>query len=186
MSSIRLVPTRPRGSALTVDLVGDDVLTGGAGGWQDLERPLRRAAIEYVGTPGYIYELPLLFNGVEALPGVDVLVDGGCREIMRWGNRNRDTGQPQVLRLDGAVLKAPPSCRWVIDSIGWGESWRNSNGGRIQQFFMLTLKEFVEAEVLKSPAKASRDRRRGNGRNNSSTVGQTPGDFGYGTPDPGA
>lgn len=161
MSAIRLVPTRPTGSPLTAYLVGDDVLTGGAGGWQDLERPLRRAAIEYVGTPGYLYELPLLFNGVEARPGVDYVVESGCREVTRWGNRNRTTDQPQVLRLDSPILKAPPSCRWVIDSIAWGESWRNASGRRIQQYFTLTLKEYVEAEVLRSPAKASRNRRRG-------------------------
>lgn len=160
MSTVRLIPTRPRGSLLETYLVGEDVLSGGVGGWQDLERPLRRTAIEYVGTPGFVYELPLMFNGVEFLPGRDLHVESACVELMRWGNRNRKTGHPQVLRLEGVAIKSPPRVRWVIDSIAWGESWRGEDGKRIQQYVTVTLREFVEAEVLRSPAKASRDRKR--------------------------
>lgn len=192
MSTIRLIPTRPTGSPLLTYLVGDDVLSGGVGGWQDLERPLRRAAIEYVGTPGFVYELPLLFNGVEFFPGRDLHVEAACIELMRWGNRNPKTGRPQVLRLEGAALKSPPRVRWVIEALSWGESWRDVNGRRIQQYVTVTLREFVEAEVLRSPAKASRERRnRGGGRNGDSGYDPTgaPGGpdnpYGYGTPDPG-
>ncbi len=158
-TQVLIKPTRPVSPGLRFDLVGDDELTGGAGGWQDIARPRRRTAVEWVGTPAYTYVLPLMIDGIETSPGGNTVVESAIKTLTSWGTPTSKTGQPPVVRLAGP-LRAPDSLRWVIDDITWGEQIRNNAGRRIQQQVTVTLKEFVEPTLMKGPAARARNRKK--------------------------
>lgn len=149
-------PRRRADSELTFELLGDPEVTGGAGGWEDVPRPRRRTATEWVGTPPLAQVLPLLLDGTEVGPGIDVSVESQCRRLLAWANPHKGD-DPPALRLAGPV--AHTGVRWVIGDIGWGPALRDVAGRRIQQEVTLTLLEYVEAKVARGPAAASRKRR---------------------------
>jgi hypothetical protein len=152
---VTITPVTPKGPALRFDLVDEDTLSGGAGGWEDLARPRRRAATEWTGTPLYTYVLPLLLSGMEHQVGVDKPIESEIRALTSWGHRTHKTGEPPILRISGPI-RVPTSLRWVIADTAWGQQTRNRDGRRIQQYVTLTLKEHVEAVILKGPASKSK------------------------------
>ena len=176
--SVRIKAVRPAGGSITLDLAGDDQLTGGVSNWTTVDRPRRRQAVEWAGVTGFTYVLPLVLNGVDAgggstsyngevghivqrpgpvhQGGRDVVVEPDIQQLLKWASKaTKKTGQPVVVRLAGP-LKAPDSVRWVISSLDWGAQIRNRSGRRIQQYVTVTLVEWVDADVKRSPAKKSR------------------------------
>lgn len=149
------------GATLTADLFDDDSTSGGYGGWASLDRPRDTSAATWTGTPALTYTLPLIFDGIEASPGVDVSVEQACRALEAWG-RGDKIAPPPVLQVFGEVLVSPTS-QWVLQDLAWGVRERNAAGERIQQAVTLTLLEFDAPVVLKSPAKKSRKGKGGKG-----------------------
>ena len=157
---VTLQPVLPPEPPIRLDLVGDDVLTGGVGQWSTLNRPLRRDEIEFAGVTGFTYVLPLLLDGMEARRGVDESVERYCRILHDWASVVRkQTGQPTVLRATGP-LQTDKTVRWVISDLAWGAKVRDDRTGeRIQQHVTVTLTEYQTAAVRKTSAKKSRDRK---------------------------
>lgn len=158
---VLLQPVRPKMPGLLAYLDGEEQIAGGVGGWSDVSRPRRVAAVEYVGTPAYERTIPLLITGAEAEPGVDLSVEDQCRLLFSMGRRTKKTGEPPLLQVLGAglVLKSA-GARWVITGIQLGAAIRNDGGRRVQQEVTVTLKQHVDADVQRRPAKAARDRKR--------------------------
>lgn len=157
--TVLLKPVQPVRDGLRLALVGEDKLSGGVAAWGTLDRPRRRSAVEWTGTSGFTYVLPLLLDGMETTPGRDTSVEAACRTLMSWGaEATKATRQPVVLKATGP-LQTPENIRWVISGIDWGTKFRNAAGQRVQQYAAVTLTEYVAASVRHSPAKASRDRK---------------------------
>jgi hypothetical protein len=148
--TVLLKPTSPPGPGIRFELTGDDTLTGGAGGWNDVARPRRRAALEWVGTPAYQLILPLLLDGMETTIGHDTVIEPQCRQVAAWATKDEKTGRPTILKATGPI-RVGEQKRWVIQDITWEGQVRNKKGRRIQQHLTVTLKEYIEATVLKSP-----------------------------------
>jgi hypothetical protein len=147
----------PRDDSLSFDLVGDDEVSDGVGGWEDLARPRRKSAVEWVGTPAMTLVLPLLIDGTERAVGVDAVIEWKCARLFSWGRKTKKTGLPVVLRATGPI-RCTAQQRWVINGLSWGGQIRNADGRRVQQYVTVTLKEYIEAAVLKGPAARARDR----------------------------
>lgn len=155
---VALTPVSPARDGIRLDLVGDDTLTGGVGAWATVNRPRHRDAVEWTGTSGYTYVLPLLLDGTEISVGVDRTVEAECRTLIDWAAKpTKATSQPVVLVATGP-LKTAPTTRWVITDLAWGGQIRNANGKRVQQYVTVTLTEHLSATVRKSPAKKVRDK----------------------------
>lgn len=146
--------------AVVLDLVGDPTVSGGVGGWSEIPRPRRTTALEWTGTPSRTQVLPVLLDGLEAGGiGVDRSVEPQVRKIEAWSTPNAATGdEPPPLQLAGPVRTAG---LWVLQDIGWGAVYRNARGDRVQAFLTLTLMEFVTPQLLRSPAKKVRRKRKG-------------------------
>lgn len=159
MTRVLLKPVQPARDGLRLDLVGDDQLSGGVAAWGTIERPRRRTAVEWTGTSGLTYVLPLLLDGMETTRGHDTSVETQCRLLQDWASEpTKATAQPVVLRATGP-LQTGPNVRWVISNLEWGAKSRNAAGKRVQQYVTVTLTQHVEATVRRSPAKQSRNRK---------------------------
>lgn len=158
---VRIRAVNPDRPPITLHLVGPDQLTGGVGAWETLSRPRRRDAVEWTGTTAFTYVLPLLLDGMEHRPGVDISVEADCWALLDWASEaTKKTDQPCIVKISGP-LQPPAGIRWVITGIEWGDKVRNRAGRRVQQYVTLTLRQYVEAAVLKGPAAKSKHHRGG-------------------------
>lgn len=154
---VTLTPVSPAKPGMVLHLVGDDDLRGGTGAWNTVNRPRRRDALEWSGTRGFTYVLPLLLDGTEISRGVDAPVEEDCRRLLAWSaEATKATGEPVVLVATGP-LKTNPTVRWVITDLTWGGQIRNTAGKRVQQYVTVSLTEHLAPTVRKSPAKKVRD-----------------------------
>lgn len=155
--SVTLTPVEPFDIGMNLKLVGEDQLGGGVGRWTVINRPRRRDALEWSGTSGLTYVLPLLLDGVEVSVGRDRPVESECARLVSWAaDPTKATHQPTILTAVGP-LKTPPSVRWVVTDLAWGAQIRGTDGRRVQQYVTVTLTEYAAATVRKSPAKRVRD-----------------------------
>lgn len=143
---------RPR---LVFEQLGDDILSGGHGGWEVLDRPGRVAMTAWAGTPGVSWTLPLSLDGFTAGGSVERDVE----VLERWG-LPADDGEPPTLNVQAAVGRGKATARWVIATIEWGDQIRNDAGERVRQDITLTLLEHVPGQVLKGPAAKSRGKKK--------------------------
>ncbi len=152
MSTVTL---RAAGSPQTVvaEQLGDDSLTGGVGGWEQMPRPHRSTATAWTGTPALVWELQLNLDGGPT----DLSIERQCTRLESWGRPGKDDDEPPALVVTAPAGRAPATARWVIDAIVWGEQTRNDAGDRIQQEVSLTLLEYVPGPVLKGPAAKARN-----------------------------
>lgn len=143
-----------RQAKVKTEEVDDDSVSGGIGGWEQLPRPRRTAALAWVGTPGLTWVLPVLLDGFDTGRSVE----SDCERLTSWGLPGNDD-TPPILVVDAPAGRAPADSRWVLDSIEWGEQARNAAGDRIQQYATLTFLEYIPGQVLKGPAAKSRGKR---------------------------
>lgn len=158
MSDVTIRPVTPTGPAVRFDLIGDDILSGQAGGWESLPRARRTAAAGWVGTPETTYELTVMLDGLGNGRTSDRSVERECRLVDSWGLPTKKTDEPPILSITGLVLVAPRT-RWVLQSIALGERIRSARGFRVQQTMTLGFLQYVEPTLVKSPAKRVRDRK---------------------------
>lgn len=157
-SRVLIYPVSPFDLGISFELVGDDDPQEGTGAWQDVPRPRRRTAIEWTGEPSATYVLPLMLDGIDRpRRGQSTPVESDIRKLRSWRQKSAKTGQPPVLRVQGP-LHFPTTMRWVLDGLAWGEKQRDASGRRVQQLVTVTLREYVEPTVVKSPAKKVRGR----------------------------
>lgn len=150
--TIRAVGSR---DTVTGDQDGDDTVSGGIGGWEQRQRPRRPTMLSWTGTPGVVWQLPVLLG-----PDADSSIEPDCRLLQSWGVPGKDDDQPPTLLVDAPAGRAPDGAKWVLQDLEWGEQTRNDRGRRIQQEVTLTLLEYVPGQVLKGPAARTRDKNR--------------------------
>jgi hypothetical protein len=154
VSQVIIRQVDPAGPSVVCELADDDDLSGGVGGWVSLDRPRDTAAAAWVGTPEQTYTLPLLLDGMDVRPGVDVPVEADCAQLTAWGKGDEATSPP-VLQVLGPVLVGRTD-RWVLQGLAWGARERDDAERRIQQYVTLTLLEHRTPVLLKNPAKKAR------------------------------
>lgn len=153
---VTLTPVNPARPGMTLDLVANDDLRGGTGVWTTVNRPRRRDAIEWVGTSGFTYVLPLLLDGTEVLVGYDRPVEADCRRLLAWSAEPTKASDEPVILVATGPLRTPPNVRWVITDLAWGGQIRNEKGRRVQQYVTVTLTQHTAPSVRKSPAQKVR------------------------------
>lgn len=147
-----------KAATLRCDLLGDDQVSGGVGGWEEVEygKKNRRQGLAYKGAPAYSVTLPLGFDGISS--GRATSVEDKCRRLVELGQGSGKKGsRPPKIRIEGLV-RVPGHVEWVIDSITWGTQIRNGAGQRVQQQFELTLIQYRRVRrAKKSPARDARE-----------------------------
>lgn len=141
---VRLRASTRNAPRLRFKLIGDDQLSGGVGGWEQVDRKLRRPAIVWTKTPLRVYKLPLRLDGFTATSQVSV--EQECRVLMGWGqltHTRKGTKRPPTIALSGNV-RVPLSLRWVITGLDWGDYLTSNSGRRIRQDVTVTLTEYID------------------------------------------
>jgi hypothetical protein len=156
--SIVLTPVSPAGPSLVFGEADFEKLSGGAGGWETLDRPRRAAAVGWTGTPALTLELPLVLDGMEAGGrGIDRSVEPQRNLLNSWGVANRSTGEPVVLAVRG-YRTVSPSARWVVQGIEWGEYITGAGGVIVQAFVTVSLQHYLAPELVRGPAAKARSK----------------------------
>lgn len=154
---VTLTPVAPAGPGLRVHLQGESELSGGVGGWSTVDRPRRRAAAEWSGTPLWQLKVPLRLDGMDYRGGASLIsVEPEVERLISWGTKQDATGEPVVLLADGPLKIPARNPAWVIQDVAWGKEWRRPDRHRIAQEITLTLLEHAVAEVLLGPAARAR------------------------------
>lgn len=124
-------------------------ISGGYGGWQEVERPKKMPLTEWQGSPPYRMEVDLLIDGWAA----GTSVEAGVAILERMGRDPGGDAPPPFLRIRlPSGSPRSPKIAWVIENLEWGDSLRLRNGKRTRQAVTVTLLQFVDDEQL-SPAK---------------------------------
>jgi nucleoid-associated protein YgaU len=129
-------------------------VTAGYGGWDEVQRPRRTAAITWTGTPVRRMDLAVLIDSFAA--GTSVEADIAQLERLA---RPRPGGSPPSLTLDAAGGHIPyRGLTWVADSIAWGDAEMNTAGNRTRQAATLSLVEYATDKLVveRAPANARR------------------------------
>jgi len=150
---VRFVSTAPPHDTGAV-LLGDQspTLSGGLGGWTEVDRPKRTSITEWQGRKPYRMSIPVLFdayasNGaMEAGDRIENRI--AALEAMATPLTQADKdplGPPPIVRVEGAIPHN--NLQWVIDSIDWGDSeWVVGAGPieeRVRQAATVSLIEYV-------------------------------------------
>lgn len=140
---VRMKSSLRNSPRLSFKLIGDDELTGDAGGWEQVERKLRRPGIIWTKQPLRVYRLPLRLDGFG--PTESQSIETQIRTLTTWCRPSSIGGGivfPPSIKLSGNV-RVPLSVRWVITDIKWGDFLTNDNGRRFRQDVTITLTEYV-------------------------------------------
>lgn len=157
--SLTITPVDPPGGPLVIGLDdGQPQPSAGEGGWTEIARPRRRAAMEWTGHAAYRLTVSLLLDrGGAEDTGDDV--EGDCEALRGLGLQVPGGHQPPVLTLAGPLYI--PAERWVIQSIEWGAYLRRRDDGlRVRQAVSVEFWEHEAADlvVALSPAQAASQR----------------------------
>ena len=155
-TDVRLTQVLPRGPTITCLLKETSTYgpssAGASGGLQQVERPLRKAAVQWYDAPIWELSLPLI---LENESGGNV--ESECLILEGWIDNTPGATQLQVLQISGPV----PGRRryWMCQNVSFTDAIRAGDGSRIQQSFTLTLWEYspllASALVQASPAQRS-------------------------------
>lgn len=122
------------------------VLSGGVGGWQEIEHPKRPSSVEYGGQPLQTLTIEALFDGWRQ----QASVEEPLRILNVWGRIPPGRREPAVLQFEYANHA---NQRWVLQDLDLGESLRREDGSRVRQYLTITLLEYRDAQVFLSPVK---------------------------------
>jgi hypothetical protein len=152
LNRVRIQKVTGNGS-VGCDLVGDDTITGGVGGWEQRSRARRTPKTVWNETPGLTWQVPVLFDGGDDGRSVEAV----CRRLEAWGVPGNNDDTPPILTVDAPAGRQPAGLRWVLQDLAWGDQERNDDGERTQQYATLTFLQYVPGKVAKGPAGKSRD-----------------------------
>jgi hypothetical protein len=139
---VRLIPDR--GSDLTLILMGPPDRSGGVGGFEAVERSLRRPAKWWKASPDDTISLDCL---------IDLYAIGGP-SVERRLRVLRDMGQPggeeepPTIRLDGDVWEHDKTITWVIDAVTLAERLWNGDGTLRRQAVKVDLSRFEAVDEI--------------------------------------
>lgn len=171
MALVTLTPVDPRGKPLTVELTDRVQVSGGVGGWETSDRPRLTQVMEWAGTPLRTLAVPIGLSGMADAPGErDTDVETTMTQVEALGRPTKATGQPPVLTVAGPFRHL--GLRYVVVALEWDEDTyiAGAHGKRLQQFGILTLQQYVAADVLVTPTKKARKKTKKGKRARTVTV----------------
>jgi hypothetical protein len=150
-----------RGSDLTMILAGPPDRGGGVGGFEAVDRSLRRPAKFWKGTPDDTISLDCIID-LDAIGGPSV--ERRLRVLRDMGQPG-DEDEPPTIALDGDVWEEDKAIDWVMSNWTLGERLWNPDGTLRRQAVKVDLERFegvseIKAIRVKSTRDAKRRRRR--------------------------
>jgi len=126
-------------------LMGEDTprITGGYGGWEVVDRPRKRAMIEYKGIEPVELELEIVFDAW----GEDVSITNVDTALANLESMTAPTGKnlpPPLVYIECKSVPKPKAVPWVISNITWGTTIRNTEGETKRQTAQIT---FMQADA---------------------------------------
>lgn len=140
------------GEQLTA-LLGDGkvTITGGYGGWEQIDRPRKKSITSWQGTPPFTMTVPVRFEGF--IDGLSV--EDEIAALEQFGRRGQGDSEPPVVRvqLPGGVPRSP-KVDWVVENIEWDADVeeRGPRGHRTRAAATITLLEHVADELIRESA----------------------------------
>lgn len=138
-------------------LLGEDVprIVGGYGGWDTIDRPRKRGAVEYAGPGPLQLQLEIVLDAW----GWDVLKDNVNTDLLALESMSKPSGAnkpPPTVTVTGKAIPQDKSMPWVIDNITWGTTILGTEGQVLRQTAQLDLLQADVAEHMRelSPTKA--------------------------------
>lgn len=151
------------------------VVDDGYGGWETVDRPHRKQALNWKGRPRATMTLAIVLNGFATgskvlvpTPGTyghkvkhinvrqDESVEADIRQLEKFAQpqlnkHNVIVGPPLPIKVNGGGalphdLDNASHLRWVISEITWGQALWSDNGDRIRQEATLNMYEWDLAE----------------------------------------
>lgn len=160
----KLRQVSPKGSTLVFGINPESVVvSGGTGGWERIQRPRRRTALEWNGTPERVITFTLILDGWP-----DRSVEADIRTLEEMSHPRAPRKPPPELELDFGRMGG--RARWVIDDLSWGDELRDAQLNRIRQDVTITLVEYIEATITLSPVERHNSKK-GSGGSGSSGSG---------------
>lgn len=123
--------------------------SGGYGGWQIVQRPLKPSLTNWTGRDPFGLSMPImLYNG------------GDSVEPERRALEQLATGTPpEIVDLQGQALPVPAqaSGKWVINDLVWGEEVRRkSDFSLTRKLVTVTLLEHITDTILRTSSASTR------------------------------
>ena len=149
----------PDHKSAVVALMGTDVprITGGYGGWKQIDKPRKRSVIEYQGIAPLEMQLELIFDAW----GEDAKITNVDTDLVELEAMTEPLGlnqPPPKVFIEGKAIPRDRSTPWVITSITWGTTIRNTEGETKRQTLQLTLLSADAIEHSRSAPKPTRAR----------------------------
>ena len=158
---VHLTPSR--GSDLTLILNAPPDRTGGVGGFEAVDRALRRPAKYWKSTPDDTMSLDCLLD-IDAIGGPSI--ERRLRVLRDMGQPG-DEDEPPTIKVDGDIWSEDQAITWVMASGGMtlGDRLWNPDGTLRRQQVKIDLERYdgvseIEAIRVKSTRDAKRRRRR--------------------------
>ena len=146
------------GKQVTVPLGPSNPKIEGVGGWEEINRPLRKAATEWTGQPLLKVTCELLFNGWATDESQQA--EYNKLQEMAWA-RNDSRTRPTRVKISSPTISLGAGRDWVIADLQMGEGWRDSASRLLRQYATLVLWEYEAIDVVKKKKrkKAAKKRR---------------------------
>jgi len=135
-----------RGSDLTLILAAPPDRGGGVGGFDPVERALRRPAKYWKGSPDDTISLDCIID-LDAIGGPSV--ERRLRVLRDMGQPG-DEEEPPTIRLDGDVWDHDKTITWVMDGLTHGERLWNPDGTLRRQAVKIDLSRFEDVAEIKA------------------------------------
>jgi hypothetical protein len=127
-------------------LMGDGpaTITGGIGGWQQVERPDAKSLTEWSGQGTVTQSVPLMLNGFKQGDSIQ----GQANDIIALGRNTTDDEVPPVFRMFGAIhFQWLP---WVLEDVEWtDEVIRDNDTTLLRQEVILHVAEFEDPDEIR-------------------------------------
>jgi hypothetical protein len=126
-------------------LMGDSppTITGGYGGWTDVERPGRMSLTAWKGGAPLRLRLVVMLDGYAAGASVQSQV----ANLEKLARRPAGAAHPPLVRVGGAIPH--PSTNWVIEGLEWGDvALRDAAGRLVRQAATVSLVQFVDDDLI--------------------------------------
>ena len=127
------------------------VVSGGYGGWDIIARPRRQALTHWAGRNPFSMSVSIILDS--HMEGGNI--ESQCSRLERFALPHPNPGgTPPVLRVSGRAIPHD-DLSWVVDTIEWGDTIRDSSGYRTRQFATVNLIRYVQADKIQVTAAAN-------------------------------
>lgn len=120
---------------------GQPDLSGGAGGWNEIERRRRTPMTDFNGRPLYKLSIPLMLDGFRTNTPME-----WARNILESMASATEDDQPPLIKISGSVPHQ--ELDWVVEDLEWGAHVRDESLSIIRQEVVVKLLEFVDVDQV--------------------------------------